>query len=218
VIVTRGGCTFDVVDDPQSSSWGFWGKFEDGSWEPETLAAFDRLLDPSMSMLDVGSWIGPTVLWAARLAGSVVAVEPDGVARQVLTENVARNCPNVEIVASALAAERGEVLLGRQGAWGNSMSTTRGGEDGVIVPALPLAALVPDGCGLIKIDVEGAEATLIGDGFALLHELGVPVVLSLHGPWVTPHEQSELAREISDFTVETLDTTDPAFPTLLLLP
>ena len=75
-MVTRGAAVFEVVDDPQTASWGFWqDHFATGRWEPFTLQTIDAFVGPSSTYVDIGSWVGPTVLWAARNAGQVVAVD-----------------------------------------------------------------------------------------------------------------------------------------------
>lgn len=46
--------------DPYHSK--FWRKATAGGWEPETFAVLDQHLSPDRDYVDIGAWIGPTVL------------------------------------------------------------------------------------------------------------------------------------------------------------
>ncbi len=64
--------------DPYHSK--FWRRATSGQWEPETLAVLRDHLDRDHDYLDIGAWIGPTVLYGARKARHVWCFEPDPVA------------------------------------------------------------------------------------------------------------------------------------------
>ena len=69
----------------------FWDKYEQGAWEPTTLDVLSRFLKHGSFYIDVGGWIGPTVLYAAALGAEVVAFEPDDVAHAELAKNLELN-------------------------------------------------------------------------------------------------------------------------------
>ena len=46
--------------------WRFWRKAARGLWEPQTLEVLARRLEPHMVVCDIGAWIGPTTILAAR--------------------------------------------------------------------------------------------------------------------------------------------------------
>ena len=95
------------------------------TWEPRTFRILDAFLDRGSSYLDVGAWIGPTVLYAAALARQVYALEPDPEAFRALEANLAANPQyrNVVLVQAALGDASGESLFGGNGPLGNSEST-----------------------------------------------------------------------------------------------
>src|SRR5262245_62069367 len=66
---------------------GYWDRVAAGDWEPQTLRAIRRFLVPGTDCIDIGAWIGPTVLYEACIAGRVHAFEPDPVAYAELAAN-----------------------------------------------------------------------------------------------------------------------------------
>lgn len=157
----------------------FWSLYHAGLWEPGTKAFFQEVLRPGDLYVDVGAWIGPTVMWALELGAEVIAIEPDAIALQDLYQ-----IPDIEIWPVAVAPENGVVTLSvnpkEGGEWGDSMS--RVGTEGVLVPALTLPEIL-DGRTpkLVKIDVEGYEIVLCPKLMPWLAEIGSNVQLSCHG-------------------------------------
>lgn len=214
--VERAGRVFDVEDGPLTA-WGFWSQFTNG-WETETLAALDRLTDDTRDYLDIGAWVGPTVLWAAPLARRCVAVEPDPVALDVLRLNVERNCSNVTVVPVAVAAEEGTAELETGGSWGDSMSSLqrRSVAETVTVQTVTLDSLLTDlDPAVMKIDIEGGEGLMLPPNEELLHDMDCPILLSVHWPWLPLSQAEEVRRVIKGFRCEILDA-NPHFPTVLL--
>lgn len=234
--ITREGRTFKVVDDPETRKWRFWeDQFAAGIWEPDTLGAIRDILTSRSGgrYVDVGAWVGPTVLWAAEYAAEVIAVEPDPWAATVLRHNLRLNPQywfwDVFVVEAAVTADartRPTRDLRRQDAWGNSTSTlleNRGDGDHVLVDAVSLAEVVEIGSAgypvdLIKIDVEGGEAEIFPQAAEMLHGLGCPVLLALHLPWIPEPDHGPLLEAISSFTVEEIGTWPDGFQNLLLTP
>ena len=75
--------------DPYHSK--FWRKASAGDWEPATFAVLDAHLRPDRDYIDIGAWIGPTVLYAARKARHVWCFEPDPTAFRALSWNLELN-------------------------------------------------------------------------------------------------------------------------------
>ncbi len=102
-----------------------WWKNTYENWEPRTFIVFDTFLDPRRSCIDVGAWIGPTVLYAASQAKHVYCFEPDPEANRVLALNLAVNPQyrNVTVFKAALSNADGETTFGGNGELGNSEST-----------------------------------------------------------------------------------------------
>src|SRR3712207_221008 len=96
-----GNRVIRVADDQPT----FWDRVEAGRWEPETLAAIDRLVDHRTTFLDLGAWVGPTALYAAGIARRVVAAEADPAALDQLRRNLAANpglAARIEVVPRAV--------------------------------------------------------------------------------------------------------------------
>jgi FkbM family methyltransferase len=170
---------------------GFWRLVGQGRWEPRTLEILRQFLTPSSIYVDVGAWIGPLALYAARRARRVYCIEPDYVAYQHLLENIRLNhAVNVLPFNLALAAERGirrmAPVEGRLGSTHTSM----------IVPGNPMEAI--DVCclrwkdwlelagmprvDLLKIDIEGGEFELLPSMREYLEAEKPTLCLSLHAP------------------------------------
>lgn len=169
--------------DPLNTEWGFWDRWEDGRWEPETKACIEQYVRGG-TFVDIGAWIGPTVLWAAPHASRIVAVEADPTAMQMLRHNTADL--SVEYVEAAVADCDGETTITTDG---DSMSRIGGG--GVTVPCMTIETLFHSlaitGADLIKMDIEGAEREVIAQAEPFLRRIGAPVLLSVH-PWAPWHK------------------------------
>ena len=79
-MVTRisvNGTSFNV---DETLPHPFWSGVNDGRWEPDTFRLFDRVLMPNWRFVDIGAWVGPTALYAARKVATVDAYECDPVA------------------------------------------------------------------------------------------------------------------------------------------
>lgn len=98
-----------VPDDP------FWFRLEllTGRHEPETIQQLDRLVQPGMTMLDIGAHVG---YYAARYApvvgnnGRIIAFEPHPRTFKTLEHNLRRR-RNVTPLQLALAESAGEAEL-----------------------------------------------------------------------------------------------------------
>ncbi len=167
------------------NGWVFWDAWERG-WEEETLGVVDRYAAAGRTVVDIGAWIGPISLWAAHRGADVVAVEPDPVALPYLRQNVLANAANVTIVAGAIANEDGTARIASEEPWGSS--TTRLAESGLEVPGWTLASLfdrfeLHGSVALVKMDIEGGEATVLETVAPFLARCGVPLLVSMHEPW-----------------------------------
>lgn len=210
---------FDVVDDPQTASWRFWQDHFCGDWEMGTLTELGSLLKEDRDYLDIGAWVGPTVLWGAPLARRCVAVEPDPIALKVLRENVDRNCSNVTIIPAAVSDRAGTAELETGGDWGDSMSSLqrRTGASCVTVPTVTLESVLVDlDPAVVKIDIEGGEGLLLSPNEDLLHDIDCPIILGIHWPWLPADQAAEVRRVIEGFRIVHVLDDDPNFPTVLL--
>lgn len=182
--VMRGWKVYEVADGHES----FWTGFADESWEPATFKIFDKFLAGDRNFVDIGSWIGPTVLYAAQKARTVFAFEPDPTAYKSLIKNIDFNqIDNIVPYPVAVANRWGGIHFGKKAAWGDSMSSVLWGEGSKFqVPAVSLESILLDlQPNFIKIDIEGGERTIFDTSRLALLEVKPTIHLSLHTPWFT---------------------------------
>jgi len=87
------------------------------SHEPRAMAVFRRLVQPGMTVFDVGAHIGFYAVEASSAVGPegrVIAFEPDPTNRALLEENLQLNeCANVTVLPCAVSDQPGELTLHR---------------------------------------------------------------------------------------------------------
>lgn len=147
-----------------------------GSFEPNEFAFLDGVLKPGMVFVDVGANDGYFTLFAAKrvgAAGRVVAVEPSSRERAHLRRNLERNSfTNVSVVPSALGVASGTAELKLAHGLHAGHNTLGGfAHDDVVtattervrIETLDAVAkrLSLDRIDVMKIDVEGAEASVV---------------------------------------------------------
>jgi len=141
-------------------------------YEPHVSQTLRKLLKPSDTFIDVGANIGVHVARAAQLVGSsgrVIAVEPNTENCRLLLLTIQKNSfHNVTLIPSALSDTGDWTWFGTHiGSNGgalpfNSETLTEG--FGFIVPIRRLDDIAPSGTTVIKIDVEGAEVSVLKSG------------------------------------------------------
>lgn len=174
--VIVNGTTLHVHDEGYE---GFWQGVDAGRWEPETFRVLDRLLRRDWRMVDIGAWIGPLTLYAARRACRVDAYECDPVALRVLRRNLAENgdaAGKVFLHAHALGEEEGFLTLYSRALGNSETSLFRAHErDGKVLDCgeaitcgvrdvrrvFAEEGYAADETCFVKIDIEGGEFSLI---------------------------------------------------------
>jgi FkbM family methyltransferase len=154
-----------------------------GSFEPNEFAFLDGALKPGMIFVDVGANDGYYTLFAARKvgpSGRVVAVEPSSRERAHLRRNLDRNAiANVTVVPAALGATAATAelkLADGLHAGHNTLGdfahndVVAVGTERVQVETLDTVAsrLGLSRIDVMKIDVEGAEASVIAGARGVL--------------------------------------------------
>jgi FkbM family methyltransferase len=180
--ITRNKLSFQVTDGTPNE--GFW---KNDNWEIETYQTFDQFLTKDSTYLDIGAWIGPTVLYGAQLAKKVITFEPDPVAWIELQSNLALN-PFTNIVANKLAFSdhTGKLKMGSDNRLGESVTRVGDFKDelsfetdciifdeylGTIKDELP-------NINFVKVDIEGSEYLIAQSQF--LRNNPLPLLLSIH--------------------------------------
>ena len=155
----------------EDTNAAFWNSMESGKWESTTFDVFDAHLDAETCFLDIGSWIGPTALYAANRVKRVICVEADPVAAAQLRRNILLN-PNLadkfEVIEKAIAPTNGKISLGARTGRGDSMSSVlfAGGDDTWEVQSITPTEIAELGQAksskfFVKMDIEGGEYSLL---------------------------------------------------------
>ena len=163
--VERYGKTFFVSGNLEYSY--FWRQ---RSWEMETYNIFDRFLDSNYSYIDIGAWIGPTVLYGAQIAKKTYAIEPDPFAYKELEKNVSLNPTlkeKIVLCEKCISVNSGKVNFGSRSKGGDSGSSllisdskTKWTVDGISFEEFIELNKIND-CNFIKMDIEGGEEIIL---------------------------------------------------------
>jgi len=186
--------------------FAFWRAAAQERWEPSTLDAISRYLTPSSTYIDIGAWIGPTVLHAARQCARVYCFEPDPTALRFLNWNIDLNeLHNVHAFGVAMAAEPG---LFRMATFGDNPGDSQTSllqskaENFVEVLAITWADFLqkakPENVTLIKIDVEGAEFDLVPTMRDYLEAERPALFLSTHAPYLDADKRKAAMAGLSE--------------------
>jgi FkbM family methyltransferase len=169
----------------------FWDRVESGDWEPLTYDVLDRFLDPRHSYVDVGAWIGPTLLYGAQLARHCYALEPDPVAFARLQQNLLLNpsfAERVTLSPCCITPVSGPIKIGNKTSpiGGDSMSSLLFAAGpvnwrvlGVTLDSFAAEHGIRD-CSLLKIDIEGGEFEVLPAIADYLMKYRPTVYLALH--------------------------------------
>lgn len=167
-----------------------WEQFGSG-WEQDTFDVFQRYIRADRPYVDVGAWVGPTIIYAAALgAPRIVSVEANPRTAEHLARTVGYNPSlksNVEIVNRCIHNKTGTFSFGNADGSDatSSASSLRG--TGFQVDSIGLFDLLEStntlNASLVKIDVEGAEVFIGTDLARLSSQRGLAIHLSLHPPF-----------------------------------
>ena len=178
--------------------WRFWRKAARGQWEPETLAILEAALGADMVACDIGAWIGPITLLAARRCRRVYCFEPDTTAYAELLNNLRLNRVGNAITFNiALGTSEGlRTLTSFGGMPGDSRTSLLAApDDASRVQALCLSwrhwlqLAQPERIDLLKIDIEGGEFELLPSMTAYLAQERPRLLLSTHAPYLAASER-----------------------------
>ena len=176
--------------DPYHSK--FWRKAAQGTWEPETFTVLEQYLDKRHDYLDIGAWIGPTVLFGARKARHVWCFEPDPTAFRALAWNIDLNdLNNVSAFPVAISQGFGVARMASFGGErGDSMTSllNAGGAQGIDALTIGWEAFTQQvdlsGVSLVKMDIEGAEFDVLPSMIPWLKAQRPALYLSTHAPFL----------------------------------
>ena len=185
ISLTKNGLSWKVV---HSTNHWVWRDLANGEWEPETFELFDRFLTKEVSYIDIGAWIGPTVLYATQLAKETYAFEPDPSAYEELLANLNANpsLTNIKTYKALVGPTTGSVSMGNRKRVGDSTSSVLFSQSDTNWEAesIQLETFVAKE-GLhsplfVKIDIEGGEYTLLPALERFFEKYEPVVYLSVH--------------------------------------
>ena len=168
--------------------------FFHGTYEPATIALFNRLIKPGDTVIDIGANLGVMTLAAAKLVGEtgkVIAFEPHPGIFARLQENVRLNgFPNVAIHQCALGSQPGKLTLYDRpaiGIGGASLVSGAGGQPSAEVQVSRLDdILVGAAPAFIKMDVEGFEVEVLKGAPETLQRCKTAIVMEFSPHLPTP--------------------------------
>ena len=182
---TENNISFNV-DGSYSESWFSNNKIN--TWEQDTFRILEKYKNKNNgTYIDIGAWIGPTVLYAANFYNEVIALEPDPVAITLLEKNLlVNNFSNITLIKKGLSNKIAKAQFGGNGPLGNSESTLLVSESGFLkenwgngkrcygrnsniveIETITMEQLVLEQhintqeISLIKMDIEGGELLVI---------------------------------------------------------
>ena len=172
---------------PGDYRW-YWEAFQRDGVEPESYDVYDRYVTSVTTFLDVGAWTGPVTLYVANKAQKVYAFEPDPTAFGELENNLKLNpqLTNVKIIRAFVGTSEGVIKMGNASQRGNSQSSVlfRDGGDSWQADSIKLDRFIAENEMtsdlFIKMDIEGAEYTLLPTLKSLFLERKPTLLLSLH--------------------------------------
>lgn len=185
-----------------------------GVWEPDLTRFIGERLRPGDTFIDVGANIGVFSVLAAKHVGgdgTVVAIEASPPVFTALEDSLALNghCTNVRCVNAAVGAARGTAVVYSGPDKNTGLTTTvasRGFAEHGVVESWPLDDLLtPDEMRttrMVKIDVEGAEESVIGGMGRLLEVCPKDVTILIE---LSPHWWPDQSRRPTDVLKPLLD-------------
>lgn len=184
----------------------FWNIVNGGRWEPETFTILDKYLSKDSVYCDIGAWIGPTVIFAARKCKQAYCFEPDTIAYRFLLWNIAlNNLKNVLPNNIALSDKEGIETISSLGTeLGDSMTSLLGDDSSESINILCMrwdnwrTFVKPGRIDFLKIDIEGAEFDFMPSIKDYLEQEMPIVYLSLHAPFFDEKLREEKLQIIID--------------------
>ena len=186
-----GGQAFVLIDAVATKIHGgddFWTAVENKLWEPTTFTTFKAAITPDTTVIDFGSWIGPTVLFSANLARKVIALEPDHIAFHVLSRNIELNTrlsSKITHMRRCISFQK-ELVHMKAGPMGqgDSMSVVDRTNTTRDVPCDTMMKLIQDKKVVapifIKVDTEGFEAEIIPTWKSWIPDIKPTIFISMH--------------------------------------
>lgn len=206
--INKRGC---IINTHSTSRYReFWNQYALNNWEEETFCILDRFTNKDKDYIDIGSWIGPTVLYAAHKSKRVFAFDPDPHAFNELVCNIKINSelsPKIVSFNAAITQESGtRMITGRRGLGTSEtsfLSTNASDDTALEVRTMSLSDLTAQyidlDISLVKIDIEGFEFELIPAIEFFLKNYRPTLYISLHKQFLAENFVKKLTEKY-DYT------------------
>jgi FkbM family methyltransferase len=177
----------------------FWIDTYFRCWEEETLEWIRSHVRPSMRFCDIGAWVGPTSMFAAKLGAEVVCFEPDPAAYERLLFNLRMNAEGrvapFNLALGAVDGIRRLAPLAKElGQSGSSLYAPEDRAESVRVLVLSWTSAVRllelPAFDVVRIDIEGGEAELLTDMLPWLRQHRPHLLLGTHWRFI-PEDKKE---------------------------
>jgi FkbM family methyltransferase len=203
--IVKHNHSFIILENNDPSSTTAWLLNNIDVWEQDTFHIFNHYKNNEGMYIDIGAWIGPTVLYCANIYKKVIAIEPDPVALGELKKNISvNNFTNILLIEKGLSLENGVTQFGGNGRLGNSESTLlisdkedylsyngrhtdlHSHNEIVEIETITIEKLIeqqnidPQHISLIKMDIEGGEKIVVPALVNFLNKYKPVFYISLH--------------------------------------
>ena len=166
----------------------FWEEYKNTGWEPETFKMFARHLTEDITYVDLGAWVGVTMMFAHSLGcNRIYSVEANPESYALLLKTLERNDDlraKVNLKNICITNKNGDSVSFGKGV----SSASRIGRDGqYVVNTQTLSSYLEEngltGNLFIKVDIEGSELLILEDLRELCKKEDVKIFLALHPPF-----------------------------------
>ena len=166
-------------------------KTKHDKWESQTFKIIEKFLDKKYSCIDIGAWIGPTVLYECQLSRHCYAIEPDPIAFHELQNNVKLNknlYSQITLCNFAISNSNGIIkFYNKTNEFGNSESSIVERNETnyhVDIKSKTFDQFIQEQsithCNFIKMDIEGGEFTVLPTMFNYLKMHKPTLLIEFH--------------------------------------
>ncbi len=183
-----------------------WKNVESGKWEPHTFDVFDKFLNKNKSYIDLGAWIGSTVLYGANISKHVYAVEPDVVALNHFIQNINLNSSLPITLYKGIVSDvsgMSKLYIDNADFGSSGSSVFHGGDKVMEVNSISFNDFVNKydiyDCNFIKMDIEGSELIVLPTMKEYIVEFKPTLYLSLHHKFFSLNDLVNIQQALSVF-------------------
>jgi FkbM family methyltransferase len=191
----------------------FWGRFNNCLWEQETIRFYRNNVSPDKEVIDIGGWIGPTMLIAYSYnPQKIYVVEADPSNYQILKQNTFNNYLDDKVkLFNICISDKDDEIVSFGYNDENIKNTSTKGIGGTRVKVKTktlenfLQTLDMSKINIIKIDTEGGEQYMENGLKYISKYSGIKILFSIHTPfWTNKTETANmLIKQFENYDVFT---------------